>query len=112
MPNLVKNIIAIALIIAGLAIYQYLESQITSLRVLAFLVSLTLAGLVFSTTQLGQKSKEFLANARLELKKIKWADKKQTGQMTLMIFLAVFVVGLFLWLVDSIVFRLLQWVIN
>lgn len=112
MPSLVKYLSVILLIVLGLFAYQYLDNQIIALRVLVFLLILAAAGFVFFTTPLGATCKEFLKNARLEFRKIKWADKKSTGQMTLIIFIIVFIVGLFLWLIDSIVFRLLQWIIN
>ena len=43
---------------------------------------------------------DFLQEARLELRKMIWPTKAETLQTTLIVFAAVIVVALFLWVID------------
>jgi len=48
------------------------------------------------------KTTEFFTNVRSELKKVTWPTKKDTYASTLVVILLVFVVGIFLWAVDTV----------
>jgi preprotein translocase subunit SecE len=56
-----------------------------------------------------EKLKVFLREAKVEIKKVTWPDKKMTGASTLVVLAVVFIVGIYLGLVDGLlnyVFRL------
>ncbi len=44
--------------------------------------------------------RQFVLDARVELRKIVWPTRQETGQVTLAVFIFVIVAGLFFWLVD------------
>ncbi|MBW1616341.1 MAG: preprotein translocase subunit SecE [Deltaproteobacteria bacterium] len=48
-----------------------------------------------------QKAIRFLTEAKVELKKVVWPSKKQTGGSTLVVVILVAIIGLFLGLTDS-----------
>jgi len=58
----------------------------------------------------GNKAKNFLLDAKAELKKVTWPTRKQTVSSTLVVIIVVFVVSTFLGLVDFGLVKLI-WVI-
>jgi len=49
-----------------------------------------------------QKAVQFLTEAKVEIKKVVWPSKKQTGGSTLVVVILVMIIGLFLGLTDSV----------
>ena len=45
--------------------------------------------------------RKFINEVKVESKKVTWPERKETMQATLMVFVMVIVIALFLWLVDS-----------
>jgi len=45
--------------------------------------------------------RKFMNEVKVETKKVTWPDRKETLQATLMVFVMVIFIALFLWLVDS-----------
>jgi len=45
--------------------------------------------------------RKFINEVKVESKKVTWPERKETTQATLMVFVMVIVIALFLWLVDS-----------
>jgi len=45
--------------------------------------------------------RKFMNEVKVEAKKVAWPERKETTQATLMVFVMVIVIALFLWLVDS-----------
>ncbi|HEV2139672.1 MAG TPA: preprotein translocase subunit SecE [Candidatus Dormibacteraeota bacterium] len=91
---------AIAIVIAGVAGYYYLSSQPTWIRWLPVLASLALGALVVAFSVYGSAFREFVALARVELRKIVWPTRQETGMTTLVVFGFVIVFGIFFWLLD------------
>lgn len=54
---------------------------------------------------------KFINEVKVEAKKVTWPDRKETMQATLMVFVMVIFIALFLWLVDSSLSWLVQKVI-
>ncbi len=44
---------------------------------------------------------KFMNEVKVETKKVTWPDRKETMQATLMVFVMVIFIALFLWLIDS-----------
>lgn len=44
---------------------------------------------------------KFMNEVKVEAKKVTWPERKETMQATMMVFVMVIVIALFLWLVDS-----------
>ncbi len=55
--------------------------------------------------------RKFFNEVRVEARKVTWPERKETMQATLMVFVMVIFVALFLWVVDSILSWLVQKVI-
>jgi len=45
--------------------------------------------------------RKFMNEVKVETKKVTWPERKETTQATLMVFLMVIFIALFLWLIDS-----------
>ena len=69
------------------------------------LVGILLAAAVLWTTEVGKRFLSFFKEALDELKKVVWPSRKETLQSTLMVFVFVVVMALFLWLTD----KALEW---
>ena len=91
---------AIAIVIAGVAGYYYLSGQPTWMRWLPVVGSLVLGALVVAFSAYGGAFREFVAQARVELRKIVWPNRQETGVTTLVVFGFVIVFGIFFWLLD------------
>lgn len=101
----VKLILSLLLVGAGVFGFYYFESwqgEPVSLlyRVLGLLAVIVLAVLVAAMTQSGRNLLGFMKNSRTEVRKMVWPTRTETMQTTLMVFLIVVLVAIFLWLVD------------
>jgi preprotein translocase subunit SecE len=91
---------AIVIVIAGVAGYYYLSSQPSWIRWMPVLGSLVLGALVVAFSAYGTAFREFLSLSRVELRKIVWPNRHETGVTTLVVFGFVIVFGIFFWLLD------------
>ena len=65
------------------------------------------AGLaVFAISQHGRDAWKFVLDSRIELYKVFWPTRQETGVTTLVVFGFVIIMGLFFWLLDM----LLAWI--
>ncbi len=95
-----KLIGAVVLVIGGLALF-YLFSEYSFLyRVLAFLVILAVAAFLFIQTGRGERALSFFKDSRTEVRKVVWPTRAETVQLTITVMIIVFIVGLFLWVLD------------
>jgi preprotein translocase subunit SecE len=95
-----KLTVAILIVVAGVAGYYVLAGSAVWLRWLTVAGSLALAGLVAAFSSYGTEFRRFLELARVELRKIVWPTRQETGQTTLVVFIFVIVAGVFFWLLD------------
>jgi preprotein translocase subunit SecE len=91
---------AIVLVLGGIAAYYVLASQPVWQRWVAVAGGLVLALVVFASSQYGRRFWQFALDSRIELRKIVWPNRQETGTTTLVVFGFVIVAGLFFWLVD------------
>jgi preprotein translocase subunit SecE len=64
------------------------------------LAAVVVAAVVALQSAPGKAALEFAKGARQELRKVVWPERKETMQMTLIVFAMVVVIALFLWVVD------------
>ncbi|MDO5104019.1 MAG: preprotein translocase subunit SecE [Lautropia sp.] len=103
----VKLVFALLAVVAGVVGFYLLREQALIFRVLSVIGGLVL-GVVFAwTSGPGRRLFAFLKESWAEAKRVVWPSKKETWSVTLYVFLFVFVMALFLWLVDG----LIQWVL-
>jgi preprotein translocase subunit SecE len=92
--------LAIVLIVGGLAAYYGLTQQPLWARWLALLAGLALGAGALSLSAPGRTFWEFVMSSRVELRKMIWASMEDTRKMTGFVIIAVFLLGLFFWLID------------
>ena len=96
----VKLAAAVLVVLAGVAGYYLLGAQAAWLRWLPVVGSLVLAALVIAWSRYGTEFWQFVTDARVELRKIVWPGREETGKTTLVVFVFVLVAGVFFWLLD------------
>ncbi len=100
----VKLVLAIGLLIVGIAGFYYFASYALVYRVLGILAVFGAAvGLVFATA-IGRKAWGFITESKMEVRKVIWPTRQETMQATMLVVAVVFGVGLILWLMDTILF--------
>ena len=95
-----KLTVAILVVIAGVAGYYVLAGRPVWLRWTPVAGSLALAALVLAFSRYGREFRQFVELARIELRKIVWPNRQETGMTTLVVFIFVVVAGIFFWLLD------------
>lgn len=103
-----KLFAALALLIAGVMGFYYYSAESTLIRVVGLLVVVGVAVGIAMTTAKGRQLAGFMGNARIEVRKMVWPTRVETTQTTLIVLGVVLLVGIFLWLLDS----LLGWIIR
>ena len=98
--DVVKNIVAIALVFVALAGFYFYSEASLLYRVLGLVaVVLVAAGIALSTAS-GKNLLAFMKNARTEVRKMVWPTRVETMQTTLMVVVIVILLAIFLWFVD------------
>jgi preprotein translocase subunit SecE len=103
-----KLLIAVAVLIAGIAGFYFYAEESLLYRVLGLLVLVGVAVGIIYTTQLGRSIVGFGREARAEVRKVVWPTGQETVQTTIMVVVAVILLGIFLWLVDMLLLKAVQ----
>ncbi|MBU1427212.1 MAG: preprotein translocase subunit SecE [Gammaproteobacteria bacterium] len=107
MADKLKFVVAILLLVAGIAGFYLLSEQAMIVRVLSVLAGV-LAGVgVAWFTDPGQRFFVFSREAVTEAKKVAWPTRKETVQMTGAVFAFVLIMAVALWIAD----KSLEWVL-
>jgi preprotein translocase subunit SecE len=88
----------VALGVAGFYLVPAGQSFVGSLSVVAGLVA---AGVVLWFSEIGRTFVDYARDSIKEAQKVVWPSRKETWQVTGVVFLFVAVLALFMWLVDS-----------
>lgn len=107
MADKLKFALALILIAAGVAGFYLLSEQVLVLRVLAVLAGVIAGAAVAWFTEPGRRFAVFLKETITETKKVVWPTRKETMQMTGIVFAFVLAMAVFLWLTD----KSLEWVL-
>ena len=110
MLDKVKNSLSIFIVAVSIYIFNssYVSDYPVYLKLLILLFFFSIAAFVFYSSSTGKTFKSYVLNSTSEVKKVVWPNKKETSQMTLVVFIFVLIMGIFLWLIDS----LLSWLIK
>jgi preprotein translocase subunit SecE len=95
-----KIAVTILLVVGGMAAYYALSAQAAWMRWLAVAGGIALGIVVFASSKQGRGFWQFMLDSRIELRKIVWPSRQETGMTTLVVFGFVVVAGLFFWLLD------------
>jgi preprotein translocase subunit SecE len=101
MADNIKLLAAGLLIAAGIAGFYLFADSPTVVRVLSVLAGVGAALGVAWYTAVGQRFFAFSQESVTEARKVVWPTRKETLQMTGVVVAFVFVMALFLWLVDG-----------
>ena len=100
--------LAVLVIIAGIVGFSVLESKLPMVaRIAIFVGSLALAALIAWMSEPGRRTIAFAHESYNEVKRVVWPTRKETLQMTGIVFAFVAIMGLFLWVLD----KLVEWLL-
>jgi preprotein translocase subunit SecE len=105
--DIVKLVIAGALVAAGIAGYYLLGESLLVLRILAVIAGLAAGAAMAWTSAPGKEFVVFGRESLVEVKKVVWPTRKETMQTTAAVFAFVVVMAVFLWVSD----KTLEWVL-
>ncbi|SAI03533.1 preprotein translocase subunit SecE [Bordetella ansorpii] len=97
----VKLGLAVLVIIAGIVGFSVLGAQPLAARVGVFIGSLVIAAVIAWFSEPGRRTISFGQESYNEVKRVSWPTRKETMQMTGIVFAFVAVMGLFMWLLDK-----------
>ena len=95
-----KLTVAVLIVAAGVVGYYLLAGQPSWLRWISVVASLAVAAVVAAFSRYGTEFRRFVELARIELRKIVWPSRNETGITTVVVFAFVIIAGLFFWAVD------------
>lgn len=107
--DLFKWLVAVVILLAGLFANHYYSEVSMPLRMLAWLIVLSIAGFVASTTKKGKWVVDFFRDSRAELRKVVWPTRDETVQTALVVAAMVIVLSLVLWIMDGALVWLIGW---
>jgi preprotein translocase subunit SecE len=99
---------AILLMGAGIYGYYYFADVMVVLRVLGLLAVAAIAIAVVYQTGVGRQVVGFVSGAQNEVRRMVWPSRTETLQTTMAVVFIVLVVGVFLWLLDMVLLRAVQ----
>ena len=100
--------IAVTMLAVGIIAFYRFDDQLLVLRVLGLLAVAGISIFVAAQSTTGKNIIGFIRGAQTEVRKVVWPTRAETVQTTLAVILMVFLVGIFLWLLDM----LLLWAIQ
>ncbi len=90
------------LLAAGIWAFYFFAGYSVLLRTLGLLVVAAGAAALALTSAQGRQLWRFALDSRMEVRKVVWPTRQETIQTTLIVIVMVFILGLILWLFDTI----------
>jgi preprotein translocase subunit SecE len=103
-----KLLAASAIFLIALIAFYFLSDFWLLVRISVLLVATVLALSIALKTGVGSETLEFIRGARSELRRVVWPTRSETIQNTLIVVAMVVVIGLLLWVLDLVLFWLVQ----
>jgi preprotein translocase subunit SecE len=100
--------IAVVLLAGAIIAFYRFDSQLLVLRVLGLLAVAGISVFIGAQSRSGKNIIGFIKGAQTEVRKVVWPTRAETVQTTLAVVLMVFLVGIFLWLLDMILLWAIQ----
>jgi preprotein translocase subunit SecE len=101
MADKIKAVIAVLLLVAGIAGFYFLSESPMVLRVASVLAGLAAGAAVGWTTAPGKEFFVFAQESVVETKKVVWPTRKESLQTAAAVFGFVVAMAVFLWLTDK-----------
>ena len=102
--DVVKQVFSVVLVIAGIAAFYYFADFRLLYRILGLIAVIGASVGMLATTAWGASIAGFIADSKIEVRKIVWPTKDETTRTTLLVFAMVSIVSLVLWLIDTFLF--------
>jgi len=107
--DIARYVVAALLLVGGLVAFYWFDGQWpTPLRVLAIVAGAAAALVVFLTSSKGHQTREFLSEARFELRKVVWPTRQEAMRLTWVVMIVVVLMSLMLAGFDLVI----QWLIR
>ena len=100
MKDKIQIVVAVLMLFAGVAAFYVLSDKPMVVRLGAMMGIVVLAGVVGWFSAPGREFAEFGKESVEEAKKVVWPTRKEAMQSTGVIFVFVFIMAIFLWVVD------------
>lgn len=97
--DIIKLLVALCLLVASIVVFYQFEDSVL-FGVLGLLAVAGVGVAIAATTTQGKGLLSFMGAARTEVRKIVWPSRQETMQTTLMVFIIVVILSIFLWFVD------------
>ncbi|MEA3641999.1 MAG: preprotein translocase subunit SecE [Lamprobacter sp.] len=97
-----KLAVAVLLLAGGIWAFYFFAAYSVLLRTLGLLVIASAAAALALTSAQGRQLWRFALDSRMEVRKVVWPTRQETIQTTLVVIVMVFILGLILWLFDTI----------
>ncbi|MFO1408162.1 MAG: preprotein translocase subunit SecE [Steroidobacteraceae bacterium] len=95
-----KLVASVAILVGGIAAFYLLGTLPIAARWLIVLAALGLGVAVALQSVQGRALWQFVQGSRVELRKVVWPTRQETLQTTLVVFVAIVVMGIFFWALD------------
>ena len=99
--------LAALIVVAALVLYYTLADQSLLIRLAVLFGGIAVAVLIVAMSSDGRRFIAYSKDSWYEVKKVVWPTRKETTQMTLVVFGFVVIMSLFLWLAD----KLIEWLV-
>ena len=110
--DIVKYVLALVLVAAGLFAFYWFEGQWPNVaRVLSAGGGVVAGVVVFLTSRKGAQVREFLSESRFELRKVVWPKRQEATRTTWVVILVVVAISLLLAFFDVIVQAAVKWLL-
>ena len=110
--DIVRYAVALLLVIGGIVAFYWFQDQWpTAVRVLAVVAGLVLGTVVFLTSFKGVQTREFLSEARFELRKVVWPTREEATRTTWVVAVVIIVIALLLALFDLVIQWAVKWLL-
>ena len=100
MIDTIKLLVGLLLLIASIVVFYLFPDASLLYRVLGLLAIAGVGAAIALTSAKGKGLLTFMGLARTEVRKVVWPSRQETMQTTLMVFIIVVILSIFLWFVD------------
>lgn len=106
MKNKVTLLLAALVVVASVVAYYLLdEAVIQAVRVVIVIAGVIVGGLIAMQCEAGRSAWAFAKGANVERQKVVWPTRREAMLVTLMVMVLVIIIGLFIALVDKLLFE-------
>ncbi len=104
-----KLALALLLVTGAMGAFYFYSDQSLLLRVVGLLAVAGVAGALALQTAQGRDVWGFFKEAQIEVRKVVWPTRQETTRMTLIVIAMVIAMAAILWLLDTLLAWLVQW---